>query len=88
MTEIKRFTQSIKKRKEFPEDTLKWMIEKSTSEPIMIDALNVTMDNYKKGLIGKANRWFGYYQRIGEEMMLWTLKDIINKVREEMKDGI
>jgi hypothetical protein len=34
----------------------------------------------------KFNRWFGYYQRVGEEMWLWTLEDIIAWVREERQE--
>lgn len=34
----------------------------------------------------KFNRWFGYYQRAGEELHLWTLDEVIGWVREE-RDG-
>jgi hypothetical protein len=33
--------------------------------------------------INKMNRWFGYYQKVGEDLGLWTLEDVINWVRRE-----
>lgn len=36
--------------------------------------------------INKANRWFGYYQRVGEELGYWTLDDVIKWVREEKEE--
>jgi hypothetical protein len=31
----------------------------------------------------KKNRWFGYCQCLGEQLGIWTLEEIINKVKEE-----
>ena len=31
----------------------------------------------------KKNRWFGYYQKVGEDRGYWTLDEIINLTRKE-----
>ncbi len=36
-----------------------------------------------KADIEKANRWFGYYQKVGEDKGFWTLKDVIQWVKDE-----
>lgn len=33
--------------------------------------------------VDKMNRWFGYYQAMGEYLKLWNLQDVITWVREE-----
>jgi len=37
--------------------------------------------------IDKKNRWFGYYQRVGEEIGLWTLQEVRDWVREERDEN-
>jgi len=33
----------------------------------------------------KKNRWFGYYQKLGEDIGLWTLEEVKKWVRDEKK---
>jgi len=36
--------------------------------------------------VNKKNRWFGYYQRYGEQLNAWDLTYIINMVRDEKNE--
>ena len=36
--------------------------------------------------IDKQNRWFGYYQHVGEVLGLWTLEEISQWVRDEKNE--
>ena len=69
----------------FPEKTLKWMIEivEKHQDDKFLGKLKQTQlldDDFKR------NRWFGYYQRIGEEKGYWTLRDIIKSVGFEKEN--
>jgi hypothetical protein len=35
--------------------------------------------------LNKKNRWFGYCQRLGEEITIWTDKEIIQRINTEYK---
>ena len=37
--------------------------------------------------IDKMNRWFGYYQKVGEDMVLWTLEEVKKWVRDEKNNN-
>ena len=34
----------------------------------------------------KKNRWFGYYQKQGEFLELWTLEEVREWIRNEIKE--
>lgn len=68
----------------FPEETLKRMIEivKKYQDDKLLDKLKqiqLFSDDSEK------NRWFGYFQRIGEEKGYWTLGTIIGFVKTEKR---
>jgi len=44
---------------------------------LLFEDINSLKDDDKK------NRWFGYYQKQGEFLGLWTLEEIIESVRNE-----
>ena len=50
-----------------------WLVEKLTG-----------IAGFPPGYWYKANRWFGYYQRVGEERGYWTLDEVRDLVRREV----
>lgn len=71
---------------EFPYKTLDWMIEltKNKLKIKVYNDLHLKLIYIKKMTdINKMNRWFGYYQKVGQDLEFWTLDEIIKKVREE-----
>ena len=70
--------------KRFPQKTYEKMLEIvrdiyfiDNDFRLRFEEINVLDDDNKK------NRWLGYYQRVGEELALWTLEDVKKWVREE-----
>lgn len=68
----------------FPIKTLKIMTKIAEKDPILFPKLVEIM-----GLdsVYKKNRWFGYYQRVGEECGYWSLQDVINWVITEKNNS-
>jgi len=75
----------------FPNKTLDWMIMRLSStkrdgSKYGEDVYNL-LGKLKKikylPNIHKRNRWFGYYQRVGEEKRFWTFDEVIEKLRAE-----
>lgn len=67
----------------FPVETLGYMLERSAPDKDDYNLFDKLAEISRMKDINKMNRWFGYYQRVGEEHLNWTLDDIIDKVREE-----
>jgi len=76
--------------------TLEWMIYycQGSSSRITLDNAGRTLLLLPKLLEmkdftddDKFNRWFGYYQRVGEELGLWALDEVIQWVREEKNES-
>ena len=70
----------------FPQKTYEKMLKVVKNEfvydnpfRLKFEAINDLKD------IDKKNRWFGYYQKQGEIMCLWTLGWIRESVRNELK---
>jgi hypothetical protein len=82
----------------FPEKTFEWM-RLDVKHLIEIDGLTPGLElldkkmriAYSFGSVDleqrdKKNRWFGYCQAYGELLGLWTLEEIIKKLKEEFKE--
>lgn len=79
----------------FPEKTLDWMIKKvENCIPTGPSYDESDFTHYEHLLFklrqiksfkdeDKKNRWFGYYQKLGEEYRIWDLDNIIKNVRYE-----
>ena len=68
----------------FPQKTLEKMIRISKNNndrllTLKLVEINSFDNNFKK------NRWFGYYQRVGEEKGYWKLEEITSSVIEEKR---
>ena len=68
----------------FPIKTLEWMIDTVIKGSYIHGKL---LEIMKLGDYNKMNRWFGYYQKHGENMKYWTLDEIIVKVRNERHES-
>ena len=68
----------------FPQKTLEKMIRisKNNNDNLLTLKL-VEIKSFDKNF--KKNRWFGYYQRVGEEKGYWKLEEIISSVIEERR---
>jgi len=83
------YTTKVKKKLDFPEKTLQIMINTCrVSCNNSSNCLNEHLYDKLKEIetmtdINKKNRWFGYYQKVGECYELWTLEQIIELVRKE-----
>lgn len=67
----------------FPFNTLDAMIRMTIGND-KVDDIRKKLEEIKTFVdLGKANRWFGYYQAMGENRGLWTLEMIIDLVRRE-----
>jgi hypothetical protein len=78
----------------FPSETLNWMLDKAEhalahesinplNVPTLVKLILKLGDAGKQKTNDKKNRWFGYYQRVGEELGIWKLDDIKVLVRKE-----
>lgn len=75
---------NVNKYFKFPQKTLEKMIQISKSNndnllTLKLVEINSFDNNFKK------NRWFGYYQRVGEEKGYWKLEEITSSVIEEKR---
>lgn len=75
---------NVDKYLKFPQKTLEKMIQISKNNndnllTLKLTKINSFDNNFKK------NRWFGYYQRVGEEKGYWKLEEITISVIEEKR---
>lgn len=75
---------NVLKYLKFPQKTLEKMIGISKNKndrllTLKLVEINSFDNNFKK------NRWFGYYQRVGEEKGYWKLEEITISVIEEKR---
>ncbi len=71
----------------YPQAVLRWMLARACQHGDKELENNLREGNkYCMTDVGKANRWFGYYQHVGEEHGYWTLEEIIEKVRLEKEN--
>lgn len=70
-----------------PIETIRWMIEtcEEKGNNYILGKLRITEGYYKREK-DKFNRWFGYYQKVGEIDGLWDLSVIVNMVRDEKQE--
>ena len=68
----------------FPQKTLEKMIRISkNNNDSLLTSKFVEIKSFDNNF--KKNRWFGYYQRVGEEKGYWKLEEITSSVIEEKR---
>jgi len=70
----------------FPAFTLNKMIEIANASHQHQELVNKLLEIATLEDNNKMNRWFGYYQKVGEDLGLWTLDQIIQLVRNEKNE--
>jgi len=71
-------------KKMFPQKTYEKMLQIVKNEFVYDNPFRQKFEDIcDLNSIDKMNRWFGYYQKQGEIMGLWTLEEIKEWVRNE-----